>query len=62
MGYAQLDEKWTRQGCRVIAIRSVVRKVFRDEDGSPVGELLTPTEHIFLSCPHEKDVDKANEV
>lgn len=60
MGYAKIKERWSTEGCRIITIRSVYRKVFMEGD-EETGELLTPVEHIFLSVP-EEGVDKANEV
>lgn len=54
MGYGKIKEEWTPQGCRVVTIKTVSRKEFTDLDGISQGNLLTPTEHIFLSVP-EKD-------
>lgn len=61
MGYAQIKERWTPQGCRVITINSVYRKTF-EQYGEPTGEILTPVTHIFLEGPDEDGVDKPNEV
>lgn len=58
MTYAKINEFFTTLGCRVVRIRTVARKDFVDIEGEPQGSLLTPVEHVFLSCPDEEKDDE----
>jgi len=55
MSYGKISERWTLEGCRVVTIRTVTRKVFEDVNGEYQGDLLTPVEHIFLTCPESDE-------
>lgn len=62
--FGTLEEYWTGMGCRVIRIRSISRKHYRESAEDEVtSTLLTPVEHIFLSVPEKEEIilDKPNE-
>lgn len=58
--YGTIKERYTPQGCRVVTIKSLQRRVLPGCDTV----VYTPREDIFLSGPNEdeKSVDKANDV
>ena len=60
MAYGKVKEWFTSLGCRVVQIRTVARKDFIDIEGQNQGTLLTPVEHIFLSCENEAEGEECS--